>query len=202
LYGEGLHYWWVKETFIARKVIIPTPVLFKQFGIMAFTIWISDPKRAPKPKHAYDWTGSFLYLPALHFDSGKTLGLVMSGCSALQFIINVANDNPLLTRDRDEPFGRGNRRHPIEKLTQFGAIVGDERRLESLYYVRYITDEQVYTPNGAPVRVNDVIGYPIYISAHPPVATRGTRPFPLNNSSDLPSNNFFFGNPDQIIKAI
>ena len=63
--------------------------------------------------------------------------------------------------------------HPIDKLAKLGGVVTDERWLESLYFVRYITDEQVYAPKGVPVRVNDIVGYPIYISAYPPTG----RPF-------------------------
>jgi hypothetical protein len=98
-------YWWVKETFSARKVIIPTPILLKGFGVAALTVWISDPKPAPKPKHEYDWTGSFLYLPTIHFDGGK-LDNVVTGCSALQFISNVANNLSLFNRDGREPLAR------------------------------------------------------------------------------------------------
>ena len=157
-------YWWVKECFYARKVILPTPVLLNRFGIAALTIWISNPKRAPKARDEWDWTGSFLYLPTVHFESGK-FDTCMSGCSALQFIANAARDKPLLSRDRREPLGRNSAEHPIEKLANLGAFVSDERRLESLYYVRYITDEQAYSRNGVGVRINDVVGYPIYVAS-------------------------------------
>jgi hypothetical protein len=193
---DGKSYWWVKETFLARKVIIPTPILLEKFGIVGLTVWISKPKRAPKPKHAYDWTGSFLYLPTLHFDGGKTY-CAISGCSALQFIVNATNNSPLLTGDPDEPFGRGNRLHPIEKLSKLGAFVSDERQLESLYYVRYITDEQVHTPNGFPIRVNDVVGYPIYISAYPPIKRKRTELVSMNSYPDSQSNEFFYGDPSE-----
>jgi hypothetical protein len=133
-------FWWVKESFNARKVILPTPVLLDRFGIAALTVWISDPKRGPKPKDEWDWTGSFLYLPTVHYEGGK-FDTCMSGCSALQFIVNAANDKPLLSRDWEEPFGRNNIEHPVDKLANLGAFVSDERKVESLYYVRYITDE-------------------------------------------------------------
>ena len=163
---NGSQYWWVKETFIARKVIIPTPVLLEKFGVLALTVWVSDPKRAPKPKDEWDWTGSFLFLPTIHYEDGKT-ATCLSGCSALQFIVNAASDRPLFTRDWNEPFGRNSNKHPIEKLSQLGAFVSEERKLESLYYVRYITNEQTYSRDGSEVRVNDIVGYPIYISAYP-----------------------------------
>lgn len=171
---NGSQYWWVKETFTARKVIIPSPVLLKNYGVLALTVWISDPKRAPKPKNEWDWTGSFLYLPTIHYEDGKT-ATCLSGCSALQFIVNAVSDRPLLTRDWNEPFGRNSNKHPIEKLSQLGAFVSEERRLESLYYVRYITDEQAYSREGSEVRVNDIVGYPIYISAFPSMPKSKTR---------------------------
>jgi hypothetical protein len=135
---NGKQYWWIKETFIARKVIIPAPTLLKKLGLVALTVWVSDPKRAPTPKDEWDWTGSFLFLPTVHYEDGKT-SASLSGCSALQFIINAASDRPLFTRDWNEPFGRNSNKHPIEKLSQLGAFVAEERKLESLYYVRYIT---------------------------------------------------------------
>jgi hypothetical protein len=192
--GES-SYWWVKESFLARKIIIPTPELLKKFGVLALTVWVSDPKPAPKPRHPHDWTGSFLYLPTVQFDSGSTFAAV-SGCSALQFIVNVAKDKPLLNRDWKEPFGRGNRQHPIQKLADLGAFVSDERRLESLYFVRYITDEQVYVSNGAPVRTNDLVGYPIYISAYPPL--RRARSIRTSFPESPNMNDFFYGDAQSL----
>jgi hypothetical protein len=168
---NGSQYWWVRETFKARKVVIPTPVLLDKLGIIALSVWISEPKPAPKPRHNWDWTGSFLYLPTVHYEKGKTDNCV-SGCSALQFIINATQDKPLFTKDWDEPLGRSSPQHPVDKLAQLGGFVSEERRLQSLYYVRYITDEQSYSVDGNGVRINDLVGYPIYISAYPTTAER------------------------------
>jgi hypothetical protein len=87
-------------------------------------------------------------------------------------IANISEHKPFFTPDHDEPLGRGSRKHPIEKLKRLGAFVTEEQHLESLYYVRYITDEQVYSPKGFPVRVNDLVGYPIYISSLPTIEER------------------------------
>lgn len=160
-------FWWVKECFNAWKLIFPTPVLHDRFGITVLTIWISDPKRAPKPRDEWDWTGSFLYLPTVHYENGK-FNTCVSGCSALQFIVNAANDKPLLSRNPKEPFGRNSIEHPAVRLAKLGAVVSEERRVESLYYVRYITDEQIYSRNGKNIRVNDVVGYPIYVASLSP----------------------------------
>jgi hypothetical protein len=192
--NDDKNFWWVKETFHARKVIVPTPVLLEKFGVIALTFWISDPKRISRPKKAFDWVGSFLYLPTLHFDKGRTSN-VISGCSALQFVANVCGNKPIFEIDGDEPLGRGSRQHPIKKLERLGAFVSDERKLESLYYVRYITNEQVYSPNGIPLRVNDVVGYPIYISAYPPTSqalARRLRPIEIPQGND----DWFHGDPD------
>jgi hypothetical protein len=167
-HSDGSQYWWVKESFIARKVVIPAPALLEKLGILALTVWVSDPKPAPKPKDEWDWTGSFLFLPTVHYESGKT-STCLSGCSALQFIVNAAQDRPLFTPNWEEPFGRNSHKHPIEKLAELGAFVSEQRRLQSLYYVRYITNEQAYLSKGSEVRVNDVVGYPIYISAYPQI---------------------------------
>lgn len=157
-------YWWVKETFNARKVILPTPALLDRLGVIALTMWISDPKRAPRPRDEWDWTSSFLYLPTIHYEGGK-FDTCVSGCSALQFVVNAARNKPLLLRDPYERLGRNNVAHPIAKLASLGAIVSDEQRMESLYYVRYITDEQTYSRNGVETRVNDVVGYLIYVAS-------------------------------------
>jgi hypothetical protein len=164
--GSNAGYWWVKECFMARKVMIPTPKLFNQFGVMALTVWVSDPKRVSKPQNEWDWTGSFLYLPTVHYEDGK-FNACISGCSALQYIVNAALDKPLLSRNPNEFFGRDNAAHPLDKLASLGAVVSDERRVESLYYVRYISDEQVYLRNSKKIRLNDVVGYPIYIASLP-----------------------------------
>ncbi|MEH2501698.1 hypothetical protein V1290_000509 [Bradyrhizobium sp. AZCC 1578] len=159
-------YWWVKETFTARRVTIPASSILKTSGAEVLTVWVSDPKRAPKPRHEWDFTGSFLFLPTMHYDEGKT-STVWSGCSALRFIANAALGQPLTATDPNESLGRFSTKHPIEKLAELNATVHEARRLESLYYVRYITNEQTYLVKDREVRVNDVVGYPIYISAYP-----------------------------------
>jgi hypothetical protein len=155
--------WWVKETFRARRVMVPTPDLDKSLGLKHLDVWISDPVQCESSTDEWDWTGSFLYLPTVHFDTQSTYG-VISGCSALQFVMNAAKGRNLYECDFQEPLGRRNCSHPVEKLANLGAIVSDSRQLQSLYYVRYITNEQVYAPSGVEQRVNDIVGYPIYIA--------------------------------------
>jgi hypothetical protein len=110
-------------------------------------------------------SGTFLYLTEARLDGGQTQ-TTFSGCSALQAIVNAANGRPLLQGNDDgEPLGRQTYEHPIKKLIDVGARVsGEARRIESLYYIRYITDEQCHTRDSKLLRGNDLLGYPLFIA--------------------------------------
>jgi hypothetical protein len=87
-----------------------------------------------------------------------------SVCSALQAILNIVNGNEILDRNWDEPLGRNNSRHPLEKLRKAGGVVGVPQEIETLYRMRYMTNEQCFTFKGHERRVHDLLGYPISIA--------------------------------------
>lgn len=55
--------------------------------------------------------------------------------------------------------------HPVEILKQLGASIFPSRRIRSLYRKRYVTDEMFFKDDNGEHRSNDVVGYPIFISA-------------------------------------
>ena len=145
------------EKTTARKVILPTKLLEVTPGIRQLAVWISDPN--PKllvPQDAgWDFPGSFLYLTEAHLDGG-VFQTVFSGCSALQAIANATDNRPLLDRSNSagEPLGRGSHSHPVvDKLIALGGTVSDTRKIECLYRIRYMTNEQCFSNDGVEYRV-------------------------------------------------
>jgi hypothetical protein len=132
-------------------------------GIKHLAVWVSDPDPTlfSREDNAWENKGTFVFLTEACLDDKA--GYVYSGCSALQAIANAVEGNPLNGPVRGEPFGRGSFAHPIEKLQSIGALVGDQRNIRSLYVKRCLTNEQCYTWNGERRRVNDLLGYPIFI---------------------------------------
>jgi hypothetical protein len=153
----------VLETMAARKVIIPEPHLSSFPGIKHLAVWVSDPDPTLFSREDDPWKnkGTFVFLTEAYLDDKR--GYIYSGCSALQAIVNAVEGKPMNSPVRGEPLGRGSCAHPIEKLQSIGALVGDLRNIRSLYVKRCLTNEQCYTLNGEPRRVNDLLGYPIFI---------------------------------------
>lgn len=151
----------VLETALARRVIISNARLTAAPGIKHLAVWVSDPDPSVYTQEDYVWRGTFLYLTELWVDDTPPF---WSGCSALQAIVNATKGESLNTRNAAEPFGRRKCDHPISKLLSIGAVAGDLRRITSLYAKRSMTNEQCYTWEGEKRRVNDLLGYPIFIS--------------------------------------
>jgi hypothetical protein len=156
----------VLETMRARKVVIPNAHLKATPGIKHLAVWISDPDPSVFSSEPWVWRGSFLYLTELWLDS-QDEGQMWSGRSALQAIANLADGRELLENAKMEswePLGRGSYDHPVEKLRKCGALVGDQRQIMSLYKIRYSSNEQCYRWEAEERRVNDVLGYPLFIA--------------------------------------
>jgi len=153
----------VLETMLARKVIIPETHLASTPGIKHLGVWISDPDPAifSSRDDKFETIGTFVYLTEVWLDDEA--GGIYSGCSALQAIANAVQGKALNVPNFREPLGRKSSDHPVEKLRSLGATVGDQRTIRSLYVKRCITDEQCYVWNGEPRRVNDLLGYPVFI---------------------------------------
>jgi hypothetical protein len=149
----------------ATKVVLPASATNAVKGLSSVAIWISDPDPKLYSNEEYNWRGTFVYLSELHWDNGG-LSHYLSGVSALQVIVNLSSGKDFfeIIEDEFEPFGRGRDLHPIDKLKDIGGIVTDKRRVKSLYRIRYLTNEQTYNYEGQKRRVNDLLGYPVYIS--------------------------------------
>lgn len=132
--------------------------------IQKFSLWVSNPSKIIFDEEKIIQEGTFLYLPEVWIDSGYYHRTV-SGCSALKFLVNALTESKLFERDSigNELFGRDSNKHPIDKLLKLGCEVKYQKRITTLYKKRYITDEQCYIFNNKNIRVNDLMGYPIYI---------------------------------------
>jgi hypothetical protein len=157
----------IREKLNATKLIFPKSIIDKLSGLKHIAVWISE----PDPKHLgnedkWEYTGTFLYLleAISDFNSYQT---VLSGVSALLALCNLIHGHDFfdrsLNKNGKETFGRWNYIHPIEKLKSLGAIVIDNRDIDSLYRCRYISNEQSYTYNNEKYRVCDLLAYPVYI---------------------------------------
>jgi len=139
-------------------------------------LWVSDPDFSLNSHERIYFAGSFLYLVEAHWDD-LPFKTTHTGCSALQAVVNGIDGlhltespvparyrEPLLTGNRNEPFGRGSTNHPIEKLNQINALVSDTKRITTLYRLRYMTDEQCFHASDDRDRFHDILGYPLFIS--------------------------------------
>jgi|CZKJ01.1.fsa_nt_gi hypothetical protein len=155
----------ILETMLARRVIIPDVHLHAAPGLKHLAVWVSDPDPSVYTNEEWTWRGTFVYLTELWLDDGGSA--FWSGCSALQAIVNAAQGekvNAGPTCEEWEPFGRGSYDHPVRKLGSINGTAGDERWITALYTKRHVTNEQCYTWNGEKRRVNEVLGYPIFIA--------------------------------------
>ncbi|PWU16350.1 MAG: hypothetical protein C5B50_13815 [Verrucomicrobia bacterium] len=165
--GEnGAHRRFIIESTEATKVIIPITGMTPIKGLASACIWIADPDPTVYVREPWDWRGTFLYLSELRWDNGPA-GQFLSGVSALQAIVNLTHglDFFHIITDEYEPFGRGSDLHPVDKLKKIGGIVVDKRKVRSLYRIRYFANEQTYRHEGEERRVNDLLGYPLYIAS-------------------------------------
>lgn len=153
----------VLETCTARKVVVPCKQTRVLENLDSFAVWISDPDPSVYVLEDHVWRGTFLFLVEGWFDRSQYHS-TYSGCSALQFIMNVAEGRRPTEIADGEPLGRGSDLHPIDKLRRLGATASDQRRIVSLYRKRYVTNEQCYAHGGQRRRVNDLVGYPLYIA--------------------------------------
>ena len=150
----------VLEEFEATPVTIRAGALAEELGAATIRVWVSDPGEAPGSPGKFE--GSFLFLvEALHAADGSLS--IHSGCSALRLLANSIEGLPPLDRSGPDPFGRDSDEHPIAKLARLDAVVGDPRRLQSLYTIRYMTNEQCYQSASGERRVHDILAYPLFI---------------------------------------
>jgi len=79
-----------------------------------------------------------------------------------------SHNGNLLNLDRStlDELGRDSDLHPVEKLKRVGGTVGHARRIEAVYKIGYMTNEQAARRDGVAIRVNDIMAYPLYICIH------------------------------------
>jgi hypothetical protein len=152
----------VYEFISATKVILPVDIRLVARGCPSeLTVWVADPPPRPtEPKDPWDWWGSYLFLVEEIDPVGPRATHFTSGISALAEVVRFAQ--PMITDDSLWDLGRDSPAHPIEKLIGFGGRPSLPRRIEVLYQMRYMTNEQ----GGWSVsegRVNDLLGYPLAI---------------------------------------
>jgi hypothetical protein len=132
------------------------------------TVWVSDPLLDGDESHD-EWSGTYLYLveegdPA-PFTSGdrsyQAAKLLMTGCSALHQLMEVARTSDELTPEIAAEHGRASSRHPLEKLSRWGAHSALPRDIEVLYLMRYMSNELGGWDGGK--RRNDLLAYPLAI---------------------------------------
>lgn len=164
--GGEAHPRFVLETMDATKVMLPLTGAPPIKGLSSVSVWVSDPDPAVFVEEPYDWRGTFVFLSEVHWDAAAC-GHFLSGVSALQAIVNLTRglDFFHVITEEFEPFGRGSDLHPIDKLKKIGGVVMDRRRIKSIYRIRYFTNEQTYRHEERKRRVNDLLGYPLYISS-------------------------------------
>lgn len=153
----------VHEHCIAQSFLLRCPVALQGLEGMRIKLWVSTPDSSDFTDGEWDWFGSYLFLTEVHFDD-RPYHHFISGCSALRLIFNAVNNRPLLEIE-EETLGRFDRRTMIEKLISLGAMPGERRSIETLYYIRYMTNEQWHGDAKGGRRVHDIVGYPLFIAA-------------------------------------
>ncbi len=156
----------VYETMKVRKVVFSGDSLMRT-PLKALVVWVSDPLVEPSDE-AWKFFGTFTYLTEVWLDSGE-FHTVWSGCSALAAIVRATRGEEKLVYPLPGPELLGRQsggRHPLERLQELGGVVSPgERVISALYRMRYMTNEQVWAPDGSKeVRVNDLLGYPYVIT--------------------------------------
>ncbi len=175
---------WVHEVVAATRVLLPLPDSLPG-GPQAITVWVAEPDvtsdyLSPENHNFHPiFDTAFLFLLQEHWPDTPTERMI-SGCSALQMVANIAAERAPTQRTSAEwppiDLGRGNPQHPVAKLAELGGLVLGSRKIESLYRVRYISNEQSYrympeNHDGSValewtwLRVHDVLAYPLFIAA-------------------------------------
>ncbi|WP_153799132.1 hypothetical protein [Foetidibacter luteolus] len=154
----------VFENVKATKVFFPKSVIGEIYGLNHLVVWVANPDYSTLSTERWQFTGTFLYLIETAYDKGA-YQTTLSGCSALQAVSNIVKGENILKKNWDEPLGRNNNKHPLQKLESIGGIVIGDRQIETIYRKRYSTDEQCFTYEGVEYRCNDLLGYPLFIDA-------------------------------------
>jgi hypothetical protein len=167
--------WYVHETAIATPVIIPVQRslnLSSAYMPETLTVWVADPvEPTRKLRDKWEILGSFVFIvqEVADLTSPRT---AVSGLSALKMIVDVvAKGEELEEADLEELVNKpdkyasiSNGDHPVERLQRIGAIPGRPRRIEAIYKVGYMSNDQFIGSRRRPRRLNDILAYPLFIA--------------------------------------
>lgn len=159
--------WYLHETMTATPVVVPVPERLVDFGAPEkLKVWVSDPlDTGEEIRFPGDFVGSFVFLVDELAETRTVKGHI-SGVSALRLLVEgILEDKEMLALDRSrDSWGRDSHEHPIEKLRRAGGLPLREHTIETVYKIAYMTNEQTWLHNGTEARVNDILGYPLYIA--------------------------------------
>lgn len=146
----------------ARKLLLQrTGTIIK--GLLSIVIWVSTPRKLKPEKDAiFSATEeSILYLIENFWEDDR-YSRMMSGCSALQWVIKnaIGSDPSGFDLCDSEEYDT-----PLDAFKSLGAIDQGERTISTLYRIRYLTNEGFFRHRGNTFRCLDVVGYPVYISS-------------------------------------
>lgn len=163
-----------QSEYVHEHLLGTTPVRFAETDDRpAITVWVCEPTidLANRTGGQWDFSGSFLFLveELAMFEWGRPYAI--SGMSALRMIVDFVveglgfSSTEVLARaaSRDE-HGRWVEIHPTEKLRQVGGQVGMPRRIETVYKLGYMTDEQSTVVDGTSYRCHDILAYPLFVA--------------------------------------
>lgn len=173
-----------RATFVHESNIEGTPVYLPVKegsavppGIEGLTVWVFEPigtqigfiDSEADGSWAWDWIGTYLFIVEEHFSDPQPK-YHFSGISALRLLVDVVAGHDPRVRDKfyegitEDPYGRDNSAHPIDKLRRVGGVPMRPRNVEIVYRIGLMTDEQATTINGEQIRLNDILAYPLYIA--------------------------------------
>jgi hypothetical protein len=143
-------------------------------GITGLTVWVFEPLGSnigfidsePDGSWAWDWLGTYLFLVEEHLSDSESIRC-WSGISALRLLVDgIAGHDPQFPKlpAGGDRHGRDNPAHPIEKLRRVGGMPLRRRRVEIVYRIAAMTNEQATTIDCKKVRLNDILAYPLYIA--------------------------------------
>lgn len=155
---------WI-ERMTAYKVIFPVVPPQVVRGLQELAIWVSNPAAENLNGSLYS-EGTFLYLIESYWKNDEQIQTTFSGFSAFAEMIDALATTCKVPKVKRDLFDHlHSHRHPLEVMEMLGASVQPARDIESLYRLRYLSDEQVFSDTAGRHRSNDAYGYPIFITA-------------------------------------
>ena len=158
------------EETVAQKVLLPLKEAKRVKELKDIAVWVSNPStkpHLPTEESTRVPKGTFLYLLEAYWESDDLLHGPFSGFSALNLILSEVADVMGLNRETvlTKYEARRSFKSPLATLQEIGGIPQDQRRIQTLYRKRYISDDQYVLIDGASRRYYDLFAYPIYIAS-------------------------------------